>query len=54
MSENKCKGCIYDLTNKIISSEERLKHFIDNCCSCKRCMKEEYQDMFSDLYESGD
>lgn len=51
MNENECKGCVYDLTNRIVTNEERLKLIIENCCHCKRGVKEEYQDMFSDLYE---
>ena len=52
MEENKCKGCIYDLTDRIVTDKEVFNTILDNCCACKRGMLEEYQDDFPDLYKS--
>ena len=52
MEENICKGCIYDLTDRVVTDKEVFNTMLDNCCSCKRGMKEECQDGFPDLYKS--
>ena len=52
MEENICKGCIYDLTDRVETDVEKFNIILDNCCSCKRGMKEEYQNDFPDLYKS--
>lgn len=52
MEENKCKGCIYDLTDGVETDVEKFNIILDNCCACKRAMLEEYQDNFQDLYKS--
>lgn len=52
VAEEKCKGCIYNLTDTTKTDVEKLSIFLDNCCSCKRAMIEEYQGVYSDLYEA--
>ena len=52
MKENKCKGCVYDLTDRVETDVENFNVILDNCCSCKRAMKEEYKDSFADLYKA--
>lgn len=52
MEENKCKGCIYDLTGRTVTDKEAFNTILDNCCECKRAMLEEYQDRFQDLYKN--
>jgi hypothetical protein len=53
MTENKCKGCIYDVEyDDIATNEEKFNAILNNCCSCKRAMKEEYKDSFADLYKA--
>ena len=51
MAENICKGCKYDLTDRVITDQEEFNIILDNCCACKRAMLEEYQDEFLDLYK---
>lgn len=52
MEKNICKGCIYDLTDRVVTDKEVFNNILDNCCDCKRAMLEEYQDRFPDLYKS--
>lgn len=52
VEENKCKGCVYDLTDRVETDVEKFNVILDNCCSCKRAMKEEYKDSFADLYKA--
>jgi hypothetical protein len=52
METNVCKGCIYDLTDKIVTDDKTFIEFLDNCCSCKRGIVEEHQHMFKDLYKA--
>lgn len=52
MCENICKGCIYDLTDRVETDAEKFNIILDNCCACKRAMLGEYQDDFPDLYKS--
>ena len=51
MADNVCKGCIYDLTDRIVTDTETFNTILDNCCACKRAKLEEYQDEFLDLYK---
>lgn len=51
MYENKCEGCIYDLSNKNAINKETFNNILDNCCNCKRAILKEYQDEFPDLYK---
>ena len=52
MKENKCEGCVYDLTDRHAKDKEEFEIILDNCLACKRAMKEEYQDKFLDLYRT--
>jgi len=52
MAENECKGCIYDLTDRVETDVEKFNIFLDNCCSCKRGTIGEYKDIFPDLYKT--
>lgn len=50
MTDNKCKGCKYDLTDKVVTDKEIFDTILDTCCACKRGVLEEYQDKLLDLY----
>ena len=52
MAGDKCKGCIYDLTDRVVTDKETFNTILDNCCDCKRAMLEGYQDRFQDLYKT--
>lgn len=52
MEENVCKGCIHDLTDRVEADVEKFNIILDNCCSCKRGVREEYKNDFPDLYKS--
>lgn len=52
MAGNKCKGCIYDLIDRVVTDKEIFNNILDNCSNCKRAMLEEYQDKFQDLYKT--
>lgn len=52
MKENECKGCVYDLTDRVETNAEKLIVIMDNCFACKRGKKEEYKDSFADLYKT--
>ena len=52
MAENKCKGCIYDITDETKTDKEKFNTILDMCCACKRGVTEEYQDKFLDLYKT--
>lgn len=52
MADNVCKGCIYDLTDRIVTDTETFNAILDNCCGCKRAKLEEFQDAFPDLYKA--
>lgn len=45
--DNECAGCVYNI---IADSEHGIKMILDTCLYCKRAMKPEYKDEFSDLY----
>lgn len=49
--ENECKGCIYDLTDKVEINMEIFETILDNCSACKRSKKEEFKKDFCDLYK---
>ena len=51
MADNVCKGCVYDLTDRVVTDREVFNTILDNCCVCKRAKLEEYQDEFLDLYK---
>jgi len=50
IEENTCSGCIYDLTDRVVTDEEIFNNILDNCCACKRGVIAEYRDNFKDLY----
>jgi hypothetical protein len=50
--KHECSGCIYDLTDRIVTDVETFNTILDNCCACKRCKLKEYKDDFADLYKS--
>ena len=52
MEENICKGCIYDLTDRVETDVEKFNIILDNCCSCKRGKLEEFQDGLPYLYKA--
>lgn len=52
MEDNICKGCIYDLTDRIETDREKFNTILDNCCNCKRGKLKEFQDDFLDLYKA--
>lgn len=52
MKVNECKGCIYDLTDRVETDVEKFNIILDNCCACKRGKKEEYRDGCPDLYKA--
>lgn len=52
MEENICKGCIYDLTDRVETDVEKFNIILDNCCNCKRGKLKEFQDAFPDLYKA--
>ena len=54
MEDNVCKGCIYDLTDRVVTDKEIFNTILDNCSCCKRGMLEEYQEKFSDLYKTAE
>lgn len=51
MNKNECKGCINDLTNKVVTNKEIISTIIDNCSCCKRGVIEEWKDKVQDLYK---
>ena len=51
MAGNVCKGCKYDLTDRVVTDREEFNIILDHCCVCKRAKLEEYQDEFLDLYK---
>ena len=50
IGENICKGCIYDLTDRVETDVEKFNTILDHCCSCRRA-KTENQNYFPDLYK---
>jgi hypothetical protein len=50
--ESECKGCIYDLTDRIETDMEKFNTILDNCCSCRRGKLKEFQDGYPDLYKA--
>ena len=50
--ENECKGCIYDLTDRVETDVAKFNTILDNCCSCKRGKLKEFQDGYPDLYKT--
>lgn len=50
--ENECKGCIYDLTDRIEIDMKKFNIIWDNCCSCKRGKLKEFQDGYPDLFKA--
>lgn len=52
MEKNECKGCIYDLTDRVETNAEKLIIIMNNCSACKRGKLEEYKDYYPDLYKT--
>ena len=52
MKTNDCKGCVYDLTDRIETDVEKFNIILDNCCSCKRGCDEKHQDGLTDMYKT--
>ncbi len=49
--ENECRGCVYDLTDRVETDVEKFNIILDNCCSCKRGKLKKFQSDFPDLYK---
>lgn len=49
---NECKGCIYDLTDRVAKSGDELIEIMDRCTDCKREKLDEYKDIYEDLYRN--
>ena len=54
MTGDKCKGCKYDLTDRVVTDKEIFNNILDNCSACRRAMLEDYQYEFQDLYTTKD
>lgn len=51
MKENECKGCIYDLTDRVVTDKEAFNIIMDKCSCCKRAVIEAYKHKLEDLYQ---
>lgn len=50
METNECKGCKFDLTDRIAKDETELISIMNRCGKCKRAKLPRYQEEYDDLY----